>query len=205
VTVRRVRGGSEAVDLVRFTALTAETIDVRGVHGLLYAAWSSSGPWGVVWQEPDGAVFQIATASNREGVLAAVGSLREVDHDEWLALHAATAVDDPCHGVHMSERGLARSKGERATVELYDGEVLVAVREAEIRFTDDGTAPRRVEGRLLGGVRAARDIPPRRLMCVSPVLEGERRPCVVRTYGEIHFLPVVPPASDLSLVTSPTR
>jgi hypothetical protein len=92
------------------------------------------------------------------------------------------------------------SRGEAT---FLDSGTIIATREVDVRWKQFGDRHRVVSGRLLGGRRAAADLVGRRLQCVVASVTADPLPCVVRTDGQIHFLPVDP--ADPSGVREPRR
>lgn len=82
----------EALELMRFWAVASERLTVRGHDGLLYAGFDAEqGPWGVIWEEPDGQVVQIGGFTSRTDIVDAVESVISIDRESWKALTARAA------------------------------------------------------------------------------------------------------------------
>jgi hypothetical protein len=104
-------------------------------------------------------------------------------------------------------RGAAEARlgsWQTAKATFLDGDAVVAKRDVDVKISGPIDEPPTVEARLAGGRWSAADVAGRRLMCVVAPLGQDPRPCVIRTSGEIYFLPLAPPG-DAAGVREPLR
>ena len=92
LTVRGLLDVPDALDLLRFLAVSSEAVTVDGRSAMVYSAFGvDTGPWGVAWAEPDGLVVQVSGLGfGRDEIVDIAASVTDVGPDRWQELMGQT-------------------------------------------------------------------------------------------------------------------